>query len=183
MKQSAYDRDGTAFAKGKRGEEFFFELATKLGLNPQHVSEQMDRNDHIDCVITSRVDGTQKTVDIKGSKKYTEDQLFLVELFNVNGDLGWLFGKADYIAFQYKHAFLVVDRKELVKLICETAHITVKKDLYHEGEVIVTIDPAYLTQERPAVAPHHFRRDTRPDECVTYITGTKLKPIIGAVLK
>ena len=39
-----------------------------------------------------------------------------VEFNNVNGNDGWLYGEADYIAFERQNNFTLVNRKELVKI-------------------------------------------------------------------
>jgi len=45
------------------------------------------------------------------------DRLHWVELRNVNGKLGWLYGKAYYIAFETRNWWIVVRREDLVKFI------------------------------------------------------------------
>lgn len=64
------------------------------------------------------------TIDIKsrrnmGMLNHGGDKYTVLELVNRNGDRGWLFGEAQYIAFEFKtsvlDAFLVVPRLELVK--------------------------------------------------------------------
>jgi hypothetical protein len=60
-------------------------------------------------------------VEVKGMKCPTrgasvDPTLIYVELQNVNGGSGWIFGKADVIAFeQPEEKFLCVDREELCK--------------------------------------------------------------------
>jgi len=148
--------------------ELFVQLTKKMGLNPRTSTD-----DYSDCVIT--VHETEFTVDVKGAKKYTDDQLFLVELRDVNGDPGWLFGKADLVAFQYKNAFIVVKRDELEELVKKVAHVEVGKNF--ENNKIIRVSTAHQSFERPAVAPSHYIRADRPNECITYVTGTKLLPI------
>ena len=59
-------------------------------------------------------------VDVKGLKKvsrsdgnYNYDIAWL-EIQNVRGNLGWLKGKADFIAFEQKDYFLIVERGSLL---------------------------------------------------------------------
>jgi hypothetical protein len=59
-------------------------------------------------------------VDVKGLKKvsrsdgnYNHDIAWL-EIQNVRGNLGWLKGKADFIAFEQKDYFLIVERGSLL---------------------------------------------------------------------
>lgn len=160
--------------KKKHGERKFLDLAKAMGLALQ------ETKDHIGCWITDR-DGIERSVDVKGAKTYTDDQLFLVELRNGDGDKGWLFDKTDLVAFQYKDAFICVKREDLQKLVCKLAHVTLGKDI--EGNEQVRVDTQYQSFERPAVAPQHYIRADRPNECVTYITGRKLIPIKWLVVK
>jgi hypothetical protein len=61
--------------------------------------------------------------DVKAMKKfrrsddYPTDRIHYVELKNVNGDDGWLYGKADRIAFETRRYWLIVSRLELQKAI------------------------------------------------------------------
>jgi hypothetical protein len=48
---------------------------------------------------------------------YVQDQMCLVELVNVRGNPGWIKGKADYISFERKNYWLVVNREELLKMV------------------------------------------------------------------
>lgn len=65
----------------------------------------------------------EKTIDIKAHKhKYRSGPLledwFWVEFRNVKGDKGWLYGEADYIAFEYFGAWYIYDR-EILANCCE----------------------------------------------------------------
>lgn len=72
-----------------------------------------DKFKHID-IITS-----EYTVDVKGIKKvnrwdeHPNPDIHWIEFVNVRGKRGWLFGEADYIAFEQPDHFVVVDRKKL----------------------------------------------------------------------
>lgn len=66
--------------------------------------------------------GILKSVDVKIMKRTSrsdasaQDKWIWVEFNNVNGNDGWLYGEADYIAFERKNNFTLVNRKELVKI-------------------------------------------------------------------
>ena len=66
--------------------------------------------------------GILKSVDVKIMKKTSrsdasaQDKWIWVEFNNVNGNDGWLYGEADYIAFERQNNFTLVNRKELVKI-------------------------------------------------------------------
>jgi hypothetical protein len=45
-----------------------------------------------------------------------QDTWIWVEFNNVNGNDGWLYGEADYIAFERRNNFTLVNRLDLVKI-------------------------------------------------------------------
>lgn len=61
--------------------------------------------------------------DVKAMKKfrrsgdYPTDRIHYVELKNVNGEKGWLYGKADYIAFETRSYWVIVSRQKLQDMI------------------------------------------------------------------
>lgn len=58
-------------------------------------------------------------VDVKAQPKGHQSHSYRwVELQNVNGDTGWLYGEADFIAFEYDRYWILVPRTRLVRL-CE----------------------------------------------------------------
>ncbi len=62
-------------------------------------------------------------IDVKAMKKTsrsdsdTDDSIHWVEIINVNGELGWLYGKAMYIAFETELFWIFVYRESLVEFI------------------------------------------------------------------
>ena len=64
--------------------------------------------------------GFNFTVDVKAMKRIDrndptpQDKYVFVEFKNVKGRNGWLYGKANFIAFQTHQGFLLVQRKGLV---------------------------------------------------------------------
>jgi hypothetical protein len=102
---------------GKIKEKEFIDLVKKPPHNIVIPSTEQDINEHWDVSI----DGVK--FDIKGLKKvnrtdeeYNPD-IHWVELENVHGNTGWLYGLADYIAFETKESWLIVDRLILINLI------------------------------------------------------------------
>lgn len=65
-----------------------------------------------------------KTIDIKNAKRInrndtnTADYLLILEYKNIGGNDGWLFGKADALAFKVHDSFYIMDREDLVELAC-----------------------------------------------------------------
>lgn len=71
--------------------------------------------DHIDIITPDY------TVDVKAMKRWNgtdvdvNPDIHWVEFRNVRGNMGWVGGKADYIAFEQPDNFIMVDRKKLAK--------------------------------------------------------------------
>jgi hypothetical protein len=80
-------------------------------------SRAEDIKEHWDWKLLKN-DNTLK-VDIKSLKridstKEPDDSMICLEYTNVNGDIGWLRGKADYIAFLLKEGYIFVPRQILL---------------------------------------------------------------------
>lgn len=80
-----------------------------------------DIHKHVD--LWWKYNGKIVGFDIKSMKKHsrldqnTDDSIHWIELKNVNGDLGWLFGQAHYIVFETFDSWLIVRRLDLIKFI------------------------------------------------------------------
>ena len=117
---------------GKIVEQGFIDLVVKPNHNVVRPTDQQDINEHWDVEI----DGVK--FDIKGFKKINrvDDQvnydIHWVELKNVNGDSGWLYGLADYIAFEIKDEWLIVKREKLVSFVDDVLQLVMvdKPELY-----------------------------------------------------
>lgn len=97
----------------------FLDCCKKKGWKTTKASRYQDIREHWDYKLEKK--GTSYLVDVKSIKRINsqsdiDDSLLLVELKNVNGNPGWLIGKADYIAFQVKEGFLLVEREKLYQL-------------------------------------------------------------------
>ena len=78
-----------------------------------HATEEEDMYDHIDLWITNPVTGKRKSVDVK-DKDEGRGVFVYLELSNVHGGPGWLYGKSDWIMFKTKDNWIMVDRLALV---------------------------------------------------------------------
>jgi len=93
----------------RQSEIDFFNLFT----NAEWSTENEDMFDHIDL----KVGGVG--IDVKGIKRYSmkdaeaNPEIHWVEFQNVNGQKGWMYGKADYIAFELINEFLLIKREDL----------------------------------------------------------------------
>ena len=105
------------FKRGRSFEEEFKEIALFRGLTVEQSSLEVDRKKHIDFFITNK---EQKTFsfDVKAMRsldggKTTQDIFTAVEFQNVKGEKGWLYGEADYIAFERKQDIFIIKRTDL----------------------------------------------------------------------
>ena len=146
------------FSIGKLKEAEF----TKLFSSSTPSSKEEDMYEHWDIKIDTKID---TKIDIKSLKKENRSDLtynenfHYVEIKNVNNDLGWLYGKADYFAFELENYWLIVDKTRLqdfIKEKCKGKKIGNKKDLYalyrreNRKDIIVkvkTIDLMFLSNQ------------------------------------
>ena len=82
--------------------------------------EQVNIEDHIDAIIYNKKD-ERHTADIKAQKKISrggdkQSSWTWVEFTNVNGKVGWLYGKADYVIFELDQGWLFVKLERLKNL-------------------------------------------------------------------
>lgn len=117
---------------GKIVEQEFIDLVVKPKHKVVKPTDEQDIEEHWDVEI----DGVK--FDIKGVKKVNRGDekvnydIHWVELKNVNGDPGWLYGLADYIAFESKEEWLIVNREKLSDFIDNKLKLVIvdKPELY-----------------------------------------------------
>lgn len=139
-------------SEGKKVEKRF----AKLFNNVEFSSESDDINKHFDLTIKYKV-------DVKSLKKVlrTDDgpneNVHWVELVNVNGDKGWLYGEADFFAFELEEYWVIVSREKLIKLIerklvnKETIipikyHLYSRKNRKDKLTLVKTLDLIYISE-------------------------------------
>lgn len=113
--RNEFDKSGRSADDGKRAEANFVRIFTKrFGVEPVKTHEHVDKYDHIDFWL--RVKGHKSSVDVKSWKQ--EPDNIWVEFVSY-GRLGWLYGKAEYIAFETpdQESFIMVKRESLVSLV------------------------------------------------------------------
>ena len=117
-------------------------------------SKEEDMKEHWDIKLETKF-------DVKAIKRVyrngePDDNIHYVEMKNVYGTNGWLYGKADYIAFELNDYWLIVDRLKLVLFIATKCHAKIWCEtpelykLYTRGKDIVTlvrtIDLIYISE-------------------------------------
>jgi len=118
-----FDKGGKCSEEGHNAEGVFCEIAMEKGFITTASTREENMHKHIDYFL----EGQDKTVsvDIKArkrtsrrDKKFNDDWVWL-ELKNVQGRKGWIYGEADFIVFEREEDFALVPRKSLIKLINE----------------------------------------------------------------
>jgi DNA-binding Lrp family transcriptional regulator len=110
---SCYETTQSCYEIGQKAEQRFAELLN----NPTFSTPEQDMKEHWD------VESDGKRYDVKAMKKWKRenpeptDRMHYVELRNVHGELGWLYGEADYIVFETRRYWIVVNRRSLMPYI------------------------------------------------------------------
>ena len=98
----------SSFAIGRRGESLFRRPFDKV----RHATPEEDMEDHWDLRLYCDVDiKTMKKV--RRGDEAPDENINWLEIKNVHGKLGWLYGKADYFAFETLRYWIVVERDAL----------------------------------------------------------------------
>ncbi len=117
--KSNWDRQGDSFLSGDKAESSFVKAIKKTQFKIEDAPLSM-QHEHVDYIVTSDTD--KKLFEVKARKKKNrsdsnvDDNIIFVEFKNVAGYDGWLYGKADFIAFEREDYFLIVSREALAKL-------------------------------------------------------------------
>jgi hypothetical protein len=111
----AYATAHTA-AMGTAAEQRFYDICRSRGYKIRAATSYENRVKHFDFHVQGR------PVEVKAMKAPRRgmapvSDMIYVELKNVSGGVGWVYGDADFIAFEQHEGFLVVDRRELVRLV------------------------------------------------------------------
>lgn len=121
--QNSFDVSGQNKLSGESAEQSFEDLATSRGLKIKRANYDQQLA-HIDFILTDKKNNIH-LLDIKARKKVSRnssefsDDLVWIELKNVVGNDGWLYGCSDYIVFEREADFVIVPRVNLIK-ICDS---------------------------------------------------------------
>jgi hypothetical protein len=103
---------------GKKAELRFKAMFEAAGVKVVDATEDENINKHIDYHLYALEAYT--TVDVKCMKRVSredpepQDKFVWVEFMNVRGKPGWLYGEAQFIAFETKDGFAMVERIDLI---------------------------------------------------------------------
>lgn len=120
--RNQYDFSGKNQESGESAENSFQKIAILKGflIKKANLKQQLS---HIDFILTAK-NNLKYLIDVKARKKSSRsdskvnDELVWIEFKNVSGKQGWLYGAADYIAFEREDDFIIALRSNLVTL-CE----------------------------------------------------------------
>ena len=121
IQKNKYDKTGECLQTGLGAEQLFDQIAESKSLEIKNAKRRENMQKHIDKYVTDDV-GTW-SVDIKARKKTSrsnsqaQDDWIWIEFQNVRGDVGWLYGEADRIAFETQDNFIIVDRSSLIDYV------------------------------------------------------------------
>ena len=119
-----------SFELGEHAEQNFILLAVKLGWKISASSKAENIDDHWDYLVEK--EDKQFKVEVKSAKRVDRRDLdaqldyVWVEFQNVRGKVGWLFGKADIIAFEKESTFIFVKRLDLLALVNKKVDLVAK---------------------------------------------------------
>ena len=116
---------------------------------PVFASKEENINEHWDVMDES----TGYRYDVKAMKKrrrHDQDvnkELHWIELINVKGNAGWLYGNATHIVFEYGSTWVVVDRAVLSKHIDHLEQVEVRTRYGRKDKIVAvkTIDLIILS--------------------------------------
>jgi len=101
--------------QGNESVRRFIDACRVIGYETRKSSREEDIFDHIDYWVKRRNyknEQIESGVDVKGGNS---PECVWIEFKNVNGDNGWMYGEAEFIAFEMpeENGFVVVRRQEL----------------------------------------------------------------------
>jgi hypothetical protein len=102
------------FIMGKLKESEFAKLFT----NVTPSSREDDMYLHFDLTISAKIDVKSMKKGARYDPRYNEN-FHWVELKNVRGETSWLFGEADYFAFETEDYWIIVEKEKLQHFIDE----------------------------------------------------------------
>jgi hypothetical protein len=115
---------------GEKAEGLFAGMARQAGWQVLPSSKDENIDEHWDFHIAKG--GENFKVEVKSSKRIRRNDseaqagYTWVELRNVRGKVGWLFGKADLIAFEKESSFIFVKRLDLLGVVNKKVNLVAK---------------------------------------------------------
>lgn len=127
------------------------------------------RDAHVDFVMLGlNKDGktTSVLMDVKAWNSNSSDKWQWIEFKNANGKPGWIYQDSDFVVFERKNDFLIVNRKNLVTWVNVTPKIR------HDMPIV----------QKPWQAKYRLYSRSDKKELITQITAQDLLDIKGTQL-
>jgi hypothetical protein len=142
-------KTGEPVSRGQLAEDTFKKLLVAEGYPVRDANRQEQIQSHIDFIVNQN--NKPVNYEVKARKKIrrsdpdVQDDFVWVEIQSVsdrdgNVHLGWIFGAADFIAFERASDFIVVDRLKLLDFVKTNCNL---KKIAHQPE-----DALYKCYER-----------------------------------
>jgi hypothetical protein len=131
---------------GEQAENVFILLAVRLGWRVSAATQRENIDEHWDFLIEK--EDLAFKVEVKSRKRVKrnddgiQSELTWVELHGVRPkDAGWLFGRADLIAFEKQNSFILVKKMDLLAIVNKKVNLVAK--------VSEPADAVYKVYRRP----------------------------------
>ncbi len=143
--------------KFKVVEDNFAKVIKELGEVKPSTTEQ-DINEHWDVKLDIKFD-VKAVKKVNRSDGETDETIHWVELINVRGNRGWLYGEADYFAFELDDYWIIVNKEILQTFIAKKCAKKEKSDrpalykIYNRQDrldaitLVKTIDLMYIAEQ------------------------------------
>ena len=143
--------------KFKVVEDKFAAVIKQLGEVAPSTTEQ-DINEHWDVKLDIKFD-VKAVKKVNRSDGETDETIHWVELINVRGNRGWLYGEADYFAFELDDYWVIVNKQILQTFIAKKCAKKEKSDtpalykIYNRKDrldaitLVKTIDLMYIAEQ------------------------------------
>ena len=116
---------------GENAEHLFIILAVKQGWKISTSSKDENIDEHWDYLIEKEINAFK--VEVKSRKRISrsddglQSDLTWIEIHGVRpNDTGWLFGKADLIAFEKESSFIFIKRLDLLAVVNKKVNLVAK---------------------------------------------------------
>jgi hypothetical protein len=108
-----------------------------------------DISEHWDVKIDLKVD-VKAMRKVNRTDDHPNENIHYVEFKNVHGDRGWLYGKADYFAFETQSYYIMVPKirlQEFVAKKCASKEFSIRQGRKDLITMVKTIDLMYLSDK------------------------------------
>jgi hypothetical protein len=135
-----------------------FAESVKIFSKVEYSTKDQDIYEHWDVKMSIKVD-VKAMKKINRSDEESNENIHYVELKNVHGNNGWLYGDADYFAFETEDYFVMVSKVKLQEFIAnkcrnkqlcdspELYKLYTRKDRMDVITLVKTIDLLYLSDK------------------------------------